>query len=180
MDNSEHTYRLSFSWWIGNLFIGSFILFIVIGTLLVNFQELFSGKLGIADYLGFVFVIVVMFPFGLLLFSTPLVTKIVVYSHGIEYHTPVFILRADWKELINVGHVKNTNAGKSMVIIPKDGTLTLRKWALPFRKILRHNPKDIQILVSQFGASNGNSLETDILVNLSQRGQFSATELESL
>lgn len=176
MDNTEHTYRLSFSWWIGNLAISSFILFIVIGTLIFNFQELISGKLGIADYLGFIFVIFVMFPFGLLLFSTPLITKLVVYSHGIEYHTPVFILRADWKELINNGHVKNKKAGKSMVVVPKGGALTLRKWALPFRKILRHDPKDIQILVSQFGTSNGNSFEADILVNLSQRGQFSATE----
>lgn len=145
MNNAEHTHRLSFSWWIGNLIVGSFSLLIVIGMLAMNFKDLFSGNLGVSDYLGSIAMIVFIFPFGLLLFSTSLFTKIVVDVHGIEYHTPTFILRADWKELVNVGHVKNTNAGKSLVVIPRDGKLTLRKWAQPLQKILKHNPKDIQI-----------------------------------
>jgi len=180
MDNSEHTHRLSPSWWIGNLLIGSFILLIVVGMLVMNFQDLFSGNLGVSDFLGIIVIIVFMFPTGLLLFSTPFVTKIVVKVHGIEYHAPTYVVLADWKELVNVGPVKNTHAGKSLVVIPQEGKLTLRKWAQPFQKILKHNPKDVQILVSQFSASNGHSLEKDFLVNLSQRGQFLATELESL
>ena len=166
MDNSEHTHRLSFFWWIGNLTIGSFLLLVFIDMLAMNFQPLISGKLGVLDYLGIVFITIFMFPMGLLLFSTPLYTKIVVYVHGIEYHTPIFTLHADWKELVNVGHFKNTNAGNSLVVIPRDGKLTLKKWAQPFQKILKHNPKDVQILVSQFSASNGHSLETDFLVNI--------------
>jgi hypothetical protein len=180
MNNIEHMHRLNFSWWIGNLIIGSFLLLIAIGTLIFNFQDLVSGILGVADYLGIIIVIVFIFPAGLLLFIIPFVTKIVVKAHGVEYHTPTCVFFADWKDLVNIGHVKDEKVGKSLLVISRGGNLILRKWAQPFQKIIKHNPKDVQILVSQFSASNGHSLETDILVNVSQRGQFSATELESL
>jgi hypothetical protein len=72
--------------------------------------------------------------------------------------------------------------GKTLVVVPRAGNLTLRKWAKPFRNLLKEYPnklQDIEILVSQFGEHNGHSFETDILVNVAQHLEFSET-LESL
>jgi hypothetical protein len=172
MDNSEHTHWLSFSWSLGNIILGAFMLFIVFGTFVANAQDMISSKLGIADYLGIVILIFFIFPLGLFFLSTPFVTKIIVKSNGFEYHTTTYVLLADWKNLINMGYARNTNAGKTMVVVPREGKLTLRNWAKPFRKIFKHNLKDIEILISMFRASNGHSLDTDILVNISQHTEL--------
>ncbi len=172
MNNAEHSHRLSFYWWFGNIIIGSFILFIVFGTFIANAQELTSGDLGIADYLGVIVLIFAMFPVGLDLLARPFVTKIIVKVHGLEYRTTTYVLLADWKDLVNMGYVKGTYTGKSLVVVPRAGHVMLRTWAKPFRRFLRHNPNDVEILVSQFRASNGHSFETDILVNVSQRAEL--------
>jgi len=179
MNDAEHIHRLAFSWWLGNILIGSFVLLISIGMLVGDARELFYGKVSIIEFVGTLLVFLLMFPVGFLLFASSFVTKIVVKPQGLECHTTTYILLANWKDLVNIGTVKNTHAGKSLIVVPTGGVLTLRRWAQPFQRFLRHNPKDVAILVSQFRASNGHSLETDILVNVSQRGELSA-ELESV
>jgi hypothetical protein len=178
MDNIEHTHRLRFPWWFRDIVSGSCFLVIVIEILILNAQDLISGGMGISNYLGIAALMFTMVPVGLFFFSSPFITKIVIKSDGLEYHTPAYILLADWKDLINTGYVKNTQTGKSWVVVPQGGILTLRAWAQPFQRFLRHNPKEVVILISQFRATNGHSLETDILANVSQRGELS-TELLS-
>ena len=178
MDNTEHTHGLSFSWSIGDILIGSFLILIVFGFFIVNIHDLISGNLGISDYLGIVFLFFLMLPVGLDLLARPLVTKIVVKIRGVEYHTTTFILLADWKDLVVVDYSKSRKRNR-LIITPKGGRLTLRSWAKPLRRFLRHKPEDIEIIVSQFRTSNGHTFDVDVIENVLQRGELSK-ELETL
>ncbi len=171
MNNSSHVHRLSLSWWFGYISIGGFMLFIVIGAIIFNASTIFSGK-SILDYSGILLLIAVILPFSLVLLARPFLIKIIVKPQGIEYHSTFFVLQADWKNLVNIGYVKKTSAGKTLVVIPQEGNLTHRKWAKPFRNLLREYPnelQDVQILVSQFHTHNGHSFESDILANVAQQ-----------
>ena len=178
MDNTEHTHRLSFSWGIGDILIGSFLILIVFGTLVVSAHSFISGDASVSDYLGVVFLIFLMLPVGVDLLARPFVTRVVVRVHGIEYHTTTYVLLAEWKDLVNVGYSKNRKRSR-LILAPKAGQLTLRSWARPLQRILRHKPEDIEIMVSQFRTSNGHTFEVDVVENVPQRGEFS-TEVESL
>jgi len=147
------------------------MLLIVIGTIIFSAPTIFSGA-SILEYLGILLLIVVMLPFSLVLLARPFLIKINVKPQGIEYHSTFFILQADWKDLVNIGYVKKTNAGKTLVVIPREGNLTHRKWAKPFHNLLREYPnelRDVQILVSQFHSHHGHSFESDILANVAQQ-----------
>jgi hypothetical protein len=179
MNDSMHVHRLSPSWWLGNIFLGSFMLFIVIGAVVFNASNIFSGMSG---FIGFLILIAVILPFSLVLLARPFLTKMIVKPDGIEYHSTFFILQADWKNLANIGYVRKTNAGKTLVVVPREGSLIHRKWAKPFQNLLREYPnklQDVEILVSQFSEYNGHSFETDVLVNVAQHTEFSEN-LEAL
>jgi hypothetical protein len=179
MDNVEHTHRLSIPESFASLLIGALILFLLFISLSGDIGKLFSGEASLANYLGVVIILFGILPFGIILLTRPFVTKVVVKPFGIEYHNAIYVLTADWKNLVNLGHVKNTTAGKSLVIVPREGQVVFRAWAKPLWKILKHDPKDIKIPVAQFRTSNGHSFETDVLVNVSQQGVLSS-ELEPL
>lgn len=57
-------------------------------------------------------------------------------------------------------------SGKSLVIAPIDGEVTLKSWAKPIKGILKHKVVDILISASWFKDSDGNSLDTDIVSHL--------------
>lgn len=150
------------------------MLLVVIGTIIINAPTIFSGS-NIFDSFGILLLMAVMLPFSLVLLARPFLIKIIVKPQGIEYHSTFFILQADWNNLVNIGYVKKTNAGKTLVVIPREGNLIHRKWAKPFRNILKEYPnelKDVQILVSQFRDQDGHSFETDIMVNVAQQAEF--------
>ena len=170
MDNSEHTHRLSFPESIASILISLLVLFVFF---------IMSRNMSLADFLGVVVLAFVMLPLAFGLLARPFVTKIVVKPYGLEYHTTIYVMGAEWKHLVSVDHFKNTTAGKSLVVVPREGRLKFRAWAKPLRRFLKHDPKDVRILVSQFRASNGHTFETDVLVNVSQHGKLS-TELEPL
>jgi hypothetical protein len=179
MDNAEHTHRLAIAESIASFLIGALILLFLPIPLIGGTKNLVSGEASLADYFGAIVILFGIFPFGLSLLARPLVTKVVVKSFGIEYHNTIYVLSANWKNLVNIGHLKNTTAGKGLVIVPREGQVRFRTWAKPLRRILKHDPKDMKILVSQFRPSNGHSFETDVLVNVSQQGVLSS-ELEPL
>ncbi|MFZ6028292.1 MAG: hypothetical protein ACOYYS_11310 [Chloroflexota bacterium] len=171
MHNSSHTHWLSLSWWFGYLSLGIFALFIVIGTIVLNASDLFANA-GVLDYLGVLVLIAIVLPISLVLLARPFLTRIIVDEQGIEYHSTFFVIQANWKELVNIGYIKDTNAGKTLVVIPREGKLIHRRWSKPFRNMLKEYPnelRDVQILVSQFRDQDGHSFETDILVNVAQR-----------
>jgi hypothetical protein len=172
MNNSEHTHWLAISWWIGNILIGSFMLFILFGIFANSAKDIFSGKMGFSDYLEIIFLIVLLLPFSAFLLISSFTTRIIVKASGIEYHTPIFIFYADWKHLNNLGYINDKNYGKTLVVVPRDGNLTLRTWAIPFRKVLRDTPQKVKILVAQFRQSNGHSFEEVVLANVSQYTGF--------
>jgi hypothetical protein len=170
MDNSEHTHRLSSSWRFGYLSLGAFLLLIVVGTVIFRAPGIFSDGSAF-DLLGILVLIVVVFPFSLVLLARAFLIKVVVKPQGIEYHSTFFVLQADWRNLVHLGYVKRTNAGRTLVVVPRAGNLIHKKWAKPFRNILKEYPnelQDVQILVSQFGGRNGHSFETDVLANVEQ------------
>jgi hypothetical protein len=172
MNNSEHTHRLTVSWWIGNILIGSFVLFILFAMLANSVKDIFSGKMGFSGYLEIVLLILLLLPFSILLLMSSFTTKILVKASGIEYHTPIFVFLADWKHLDNLGYINDKNFGKTLVIVPRGGNLMLRTWARPFRKVLRDTPQKVKIFVSQFRQTNGHSFEEDVLANVSQYTGF--------
>jgi len=179
MNNAEHTHRLSIPESVASFLIGALILFLLSIPLLGDSKNLVSGEASLADYLGVVVILFCILPFGLNLLARPFMAKVVIKPFGIEYHNTIYVLTADWKNLVNVGHLKNTTAGKSLVIVPREGQVIFRAWAKPVRKMLKHDPKDIKILAAQFRASNGHSFESDVLVNVSQQGIL-ASEIEPL
>jgi len=169
MDNSEHTHRLSSSWRFGYISLGAFLLLITVGTVIFRAPGVFSDGSPF-DLLG-ILVLIVVFPLSLVLLARPFLIKVVVKPQGIEYHSTFFVLQADWCNLVHLGYVKRTNAGRTLVVVPRAGNLIHRKWAKPFRNILKEYPnelQDVQILVSQFSGQNGHSFETDVLANLAQ------------
>ncbi len=172
MNNSNHIHRFSFSAWAFSFLFSAFLLLVVLGVLAVNVQDLLSGNSKFSDYILIAFMAFLLIPCGLLILIHPFVTKIVVTGSGLEYHGLTYILSADWKDLVNIGYVKDTNAGKTLVVIPQGGKLQIRNWAKPFRAILVKKPQEVPILVSQFGTTNGHSFETDILVNVAHREEF--------
>ncbi len=176
MDNSEHIHRFSLKAWIFNTLLGSFLLLLVFGVLAI---KLISATSKLSDYLGFALLAFLLFPLGIALLIFPFVTKIVVKGSGLEYHSATSILRAGWKDLVNIGYREHTPAGKTLVVVALGGKLELRNWATPFRNIFVKQPQGIEILVSQFGPADGHSFETDILVNVTEHEGF-ADELEPL
>jgi hypothetical protein len=165
---------LSLSWWFGYISLGAFLLCIVIGAIIFNVSNAFAGA-SIFDYLGILVLLAVVFPISLVLLARPFLIRIIVKPQGIEYHSTFFIMQADWNNLVNIGYVKNTNAGRTLVVIPRDGNLIYRKWSKPFRNLLKEYPnelKDVQILVSQFRNQNGHSFKTEILANVVQQAEF--------
>jgi hypothetical protein len=183
MNNIDPTHWRSFPWRIGYISLGTFILLIVVGTFIVNAQDIISREMAFLEILGIIMLLALIYPMSVIIFARPFLIKVVVRSSGLEYHSTFFVLQGDWKNLANIGYIKNTNAGKILVVVPREGNLTFRKWAkLVPRNIFSEYPKDIhdvQILVSQFRASNGHSFETNVLVNLSQTSD-SNESLESL
>ena len=157
------------------------MLFIAIGSMIFNVSTILSDA-SILNYVKILFLLAFLLPLSLVLLARPFLTKMVVKPEGIEYHSTFFVLQADWKNLANPGYVRKTNAGKTLVIVPKAGILIHRKWARPFRDILKEYPNDlgdVEILVSQFSKHNGHSFETDVLTNLGSQTGFSET-LETL
>ena len=175
MNDEIHVHRLSPSSWFGYILIGAFLLFLVIGTVFVSVLNIFSDT-SILDYVGIVILFAVVLPLALVLLARPFFTRMIVKPEGIEYHSTFFVLQADWKNLKNIGYVQKTTAGKTLVVVPKAGNLIYRKWAMPFRNLLKEYPnklQDVEILVSHFGEYNGHSFEEDILVNVAQHSELS-------
>jgi hypothetical protein len=77
-------------------------------------------------------------------------------------------MKADWHDLTNMGFANIQYVGKTLVVIPKTGNLTFRKWASPFRILWIKNVQEAQIWVSLFRDADGHSLEEDIRVNVAQ------------
>ncbi len=132
----------------------------------------FEGNQSMGAYLGMAVLFLFMLLNGLYIFFQTFVTRIVVKASGIEYHTPIFILGAEWKDIVIKGYVNYSLIRKSMRVIPQGGKLFLRKWAKPFQKILGKiislKSEDVEIMASQFKDAEGHSLETDFLANISQ------------
>ena len=174
MHNSSHIHRFSFSSSLFTFLLSFFFLFLSISVLILKVVPHFaSGEAGFSDYVVIAFMIFLLFPMGLALLVVPFVTKIVVKANGLEYHNATLILHTDWKDLANIGYRKSTPAGKTLVVVALGGKLEFRNWTTPFRNFFVKQPQGIEILVSQFGAANGHSLETDILVNVAQQEQLS-------
>ena len=179
MDNSHHTHRFSLKAWVLSFLISFFLLFLGCSVLFIKVPQFTFGQSDFSDYLTISFMVFLLLPLGILLLIIPFATKIVVRGNGLEYQRATFVLTVEWKDLVNIGYVKNTPAGKTLVVVPRGGKLEYRNWTMPFRNILAKKPQDIQILVSQFGSTNGHSFETDILVNVTQLVALT-DELESL
>jgi hypothetical protein len=175
MNDSIHVHRFSPSSGFGYLLLGAFMLFIIIGTVFFSASNIFSDK-NVLDYVGNVILIAVVLPLSLVLLARPFLTRMIVKPEGIEYHSTFFVLEAEWKNLVNIGYVQKTNAGRTLVVVPKAGKLIYRKWAKPFRNLFKEYPnklQDVEILVSQFSRYNGHSFEEDILVNVAQNSELS-------
>lgn len=113
-------------------------------------------------------VILVIFPIPLLSLAFPFMTKVVIGPDGIESHTLYYVLRANWKN-IDIVCSQGRSRGKIVLVIPRAGTLTLRKWIKPFRNSFKDKIRDINIPVSRFAKSNGHTLEADIREKLGIR-----------
>jgi len=132
-----------------------------------NAQDIFIGGKDLVYYLELVFNIVLLLPFSVLALAFPFMTKIIIKTDGIEYHTLYYVLHADWKNL-GIGFAQGSITGRTLVVIPQRYTLILRSWVKPFRKIFKNQIQNINVLVSQFGKSNGHSLDIDIQENMSK------------
>ena len=168
MDNSHHTHRFALKAWVFSFILSFFLLFLSCSVLFIKVPQFTFGQSDFSDYLTIAFMVFLLLPLGILLLIIPFATKIVVRVNGLEYQGPTFVLTVEWKDLLNIGYVKNTPAGKTLVVVPQGGKLEHRNWTMPFGNILAKKPQDIQILVSQFGSADGHSFETDILVNVTQ------------
>lgn len=113
-------------------------------------------------------VILVIFPIPLLSLAFPFMTKVVIGPDGIESHTLYYVLRANWKN-IDIVCSQGRSRGKIVEVIPRAGTLTLRKWIKPFRNTFKDKIREVNIPVSRFGKSNGHTLEADIREKLGIR-----------
>jgi hypothetical protein len=171
MADSDHIHRFSFYAWTFYIFLSGFVLLLVYGVLSVKAQDLLSGNLMFAEYIIIAFIVLLLIPIGLLTFIYPFVTKIIVKTQGLEYHGLTYVLSVDWKDLVNIGYVKDTYVGKTLVVIPQGGKLQIRNWAMPLQEILVKHPQELQILVSQFGTSDGHSFENDVLVNVARQSE---------
>ncbi len=184
----RRTHRFTPMWWLGLLSMGSLYGVIVIGTLVKSYPDVLAGRMGLVDYLGLLFVILGMFPWSILTLMTPFVSKIVVSSQGLEYHTLAYVLESDWQSLVLVGDVERGFAGTATVLSSQEPRVLVRKWAkrVPWdvgRKHSRrtlvlgpsfprekfqvfpvkiHNPAGRAIPISWFGGFGGRALKADI------------------
>jgi hypothetical protein len=179
MDNSHHIHRLSPKASVFDFLLSFFLLFLSCSVLVIKVPQLAFGQSDFMDYLTIAFIVFLLLPFGILFLIMPFATKLVVKGTGLEYHGPAFVLAVEWKDLVNVGYIKSPLAGKTLVVVSQGGKLKLKSWTMPIRNIVAIKPRDIRILVSQFGSANGHSFEADILVNVTQLVSLS-DELESL
>jgi len=162
MIKKEHIYYIKSSQRMGYIFFGISSVALLFCTFATNFQSIFTGKLGIMDYLGLLGLLFLFLPFGIILMASAF-TKIILHANGIEYHTPVFILKAKWDQLENLGYHYQAFSGKSLLIAPVGGEVILKSWAKPVKGILRHKVEDIFIFTSSFQDNENNSLQTDMV-----------------
>ena len=172
MNDSIHVHRLSPAWWIAYIFCGAILLFSIAGAVITT---ILSSDARPLDVVRVLIVTVIGLPLGLFAWVQPFLTKMIVKPEGIEYHARFFILQANWNHLVNRGYVRKVLAGKTLVVVPREGKLRYRKWAKPFRILVTGYPntlQDVVIFVSPFGGYGGHSFETDILVNVTQYAGF--------
>ena len=156
---------MSLSWWIllplgvFTTLLGFVILLSVIGVVPMEHP-------GWLQYLEAALLAALFVPYGVALVCTPLITRVIVRSQGIEYHTLNYVLKAEWKEVLNSGYFHVPNTGKTLVVIPNGGLLAVRKWTRPFWSLFRSDPRHVELFVSLFGSCDGHKLEDDIMVNV--------------
>lgn len=158
----RHTHRVTPSRWFSSMLVGSFCLIIVAGALVKNYPPLIAGQLGLLDCVGLVFVVLLMLPFGLFAFLSPLLTRVTVSAEGLEYHTLAAIVKSNWRDLVNVGAVRHPYAGSSKMFVSEQPRIILRKWAKHAPWNVRRGTAVTGIPISHFGGFRGRQLETDI------------------
>ena len=150
MKNVEtQTFRYKIIQWLLFIIWGILCLGIAIGTMVKNFPDLLAGEFRVLDYIGFVFVLITFFPFGLLSFAAPLFAKIVVSAQGIEYHTISAVVKAKWSDL-TIG-VTQSSSGSSKTFISTQSEIKLRSWAKHVPWDVTSGAKQLGIPFSQFG-----------------------------
>jgi hypothetical protein len=104
-------------------------------------------------------------PFGLLFLSSSIFARVTIKPDVLEYHTPILIVSAKWKDL---QRFEGQKSGKIYsVIVPTEGNVTLRTWAKNIHWLFRKDPTSFYIDTSQFSNTNGHSLDSDIISLLS-------------
>jgi hypothetical protein len=172
MDNSDHTHFLPVSWWLSSLLVGALMILILVYSVISISHNLVSGAIGLLGILEILVIMILLLPAGILLLTAPFSTKVIVLKKGLEYHTSTFILQTDWQSLTLNDNPVGQSFRDSLFVIPKEGTFQLRGWARPFRRMLKHEIKDVTIPIGQFGSYHGHSLEMEVREYISnQAGQ---------
>jgi hypothetical protein len=158
---NERVYHLKLLRRIDFIGIGLLVASVSLCPLSMTIQHMITGQASLTDYLSAVLMLLLL-PFGILMLGWAS-SKIIVNHEGLEYHTPGVVLKAKWRQLQNLGYRNQGYSGRSLVVNPTDGEVTLKSWAKPIKGILRHKPSDTFILVAWFKDGEGNLLEDDIV-----------------
>ena len=142
---------------------GCFCEFIVAGTLIKNFHLLITGRLSALGDAGMAMVVLLMFPFGLLILLLPLTVKFVVSPQGLEYHTLAGVFRADWGTTLRLIRYRSHSTGTDVVLIVQYTGYSLRGWTRYAPWDVLRGATDQPIFISQLGRSHGRQVMADIL-----------------
>jgi hypothetical protein len=164
---NERVYHLKLLRRIDFMGIGLLIASVSICPLSMNIQNMITGQASLTDYLSAVLMLMLL-PFGILMMGWAS-SKVVIRDEGLEYQIPGVVLKAKWTQLQNLGYHNQGYSGRSLIVNPTDGEVTLKSWAKPIKGILKHKPSDTFISVAWFKDSDGNSLEADIAQYLPSR-----------
>lgn len=156
------THRCTPAWWLLFLSVGALCEVITFGTLAKNFANAIAGNMNLLDYAGLLFVVVCMFPFGIVAVLMPFTTKIVVSPQGMDYHTFAAILRASWQDIVNLGNIHHSYIGTGTIFIAQNPEVSVRNWARRLPWNVADGIARQGIPVFQFGGFRGQRLRSDI------------------